>query len=98
MYISCNFKSMVLKIFNLLNFCECFMLYNYISVGIIGDNIDIYWVSLFYIIFGNYGKKQDDMMKSGYYEQKEKIKRWYVYYNSISISNLIKIQICKSNF
>lgn len=57
MYISCNFKSMVLKIFNLLNFCERFMLYNYISVGIIGDNIDIYWVSLFYIIFGNYGKK-----------------------------------------
>lgn len=61
---------MVLKIFNLLNFCESFMLYNYISVGIIGDNIDIYWVSLFYIIFGNYGKKQDDMMKSGYYEQR----------------------------
>lgn len=36
-------------------------------------------------------------MKSGYHEQKEKTKRWYVYYNPTSTSNLIKTQTCKSN-
>lgn len=88
---------MVLKIPNPLNSCESSMLHNHTSVGIIGDNTDIHWASLPYITPGNHGKKQDDMMKSGYHKQKEKTKRWYVYYNPTSTSNLIKTQTCKSN-
>lgn len=96
MHTSCNLKSMVLKIPNPLNSCESSMLHNHTSVGIIGDNTDIHWASLPYITPGNHGKKQDDMMKSGYHEQKEKTKRWYVYYNPTSTSNLIKIRLVKA--
>lgn len=86
---------MVLKIPNPLKSCESSMLHNHTSVGIIGDNTDIHWASLPYITPGNHGKKQDDMMKSGYHEQRceKKPKRWYMYYNPTSTSNLINIRL-----